>query len=66
MGKFLVLVVAVLLVVFSCTSANDAFLIKALDDQSKAQALTNQGVQQYELHLAHPGLGARASSGATA
>jgi hypothetical protein len=37
----------------SCTSANDAFLIKALDDQAKAQALTNQGVQEYELHLAH-------------
>jgi hypothetical protein len=53
MGKFLVFVVAVLLLVFSCTSANDAFLIKALDDQSKAQALTNQGVQEYELHLAH-------------
>jgi hypothetical protein len=53
MGKFIVFVVAVLLLVFSCTSANDAFLIKALDDQSKAQALTNQGVQEYDLHLAH-------------
>jgi hypothetical protein len=53
MSKFLLFVVAIPLLVFGCTSANDAFLIKALDDQSKAQALTNQGIQEYDLHLTH-------------
>lgn len=53
MSKFLIFVVAIPLLVLGCTSANDAFLIKALDDQGKAQALTNEGIQQFDLHLTH-------------
>ncbi len=53
MSKYLLFLVVIPFLVFSCTSANDAFLIKALDDQSKAQALTNEGIQEYDLHLTH-------------
>lgn len=53
MSKLLPFVIILPLFVLSCTSANDAFLIKALDDQSKAQALTNEGIQEYDLHLTH-------------
>jgi hypothetical protein len=45
--------VSILFFVFSCTTANDSFLLKNLDDQSKAQALTNEGIQEYDLHLNH-------------
>ena len=37
----------------ACTSVNDSFLIKSLDDQSKSRALTEAGVDQYEIHLVH-------------
>ena len=55
MRKILLLVVSISFLVLSCTSTstNDAFLLKSLDDQSKAQALTNEGIQEYDLHLAH-------------
>ena len=53
MKKILLLLACVCFLVFGCTSTNDAFLIKALDDQGKAQALTNQGIQEYDLHLVH-------------
>jgi hypothetical protein len=53
MSKYLLFLVVVPFLVFSCTSANDAFLIKALDDQSKAQALTNEGIQEFDLRLTH-------------
>jgi len=53
MSKFLLFAVILPFLVLSCTSTNDAFLIKALDDQSKAQALTNEGIQEYDLHLTH-------------
>lgn len=53
MRKILPLVVSILFLVPSCTSTstNDSFLLKSLDDQSKAQALTNEGIQEYDLHL---------------
>jgi hypothetical protein len=51
MRKLLVLLVGLPLVALGCTSANDAFLLKALDDQAKAQALTNEGIQEYQIHL---------------
>ena len=35
------------------TSTNDSFLIKNLDDQSKSRALTEAGVEEYEVHLVH-------------
>ena len=55
MRKILPLVVSILFLVPSCTSTstNDSFLLKSLDDQSKAQALTNEGIQEYDLHLNH-------------
>jgi len=53
MRKILPLIVSILFFVFSCTTANDSFLLKNLDDQSKAQALTNEGIQEYDLHLNH-------------
>lgn len=53
MSKFLLLAFVIPFLVLGCTSSNDAFLIKALDDQSKAQALTNEGIQEYDLHLTH-------------
>jgi hypothetical protein len=53
MRKLLLCLAVIPLLVFGCTSSNDAFLIKALDDQSKAQALTNEGIQQYDFHLTH-------------
>jgi hypothetical protein len=47
--------VSISFLVLSCTSTspNDAFLIKNLDDQSKAQVLTSEGIQEYDLHLNH-------------
>lgn len=55
MRKILPLIVSILFLVLSCTSTstNDSFLLKSLDDQSKAQALTSEGIQQYDLHLNH-------------
>jgi len=39
----------------ACTSVNDSdsFLIKTLDDQSKSRALTEAGVEEYDIHLVH-------------
>ena len=55
MKKMLVFLACATLVVVGCTTipANDSFLLKALDDQSKAQALTNYGIQEYDLQLTH-------------
>ena len=53
MRKFLPVLVVVPILVLGCMSTNDAFLLKALDDQAKAQALTNEGIQAYDLHLTH-------------
>jgi hypothetical protein len=49
--KIFPFIIALPLVLLSCTSTNDSFLLKSLDDQSKAQALTREGVQQYELYI---------------
>ncbi len=53
MRKILVVLLSIPFLVLGCTSANDAFLLKALDEQAKAQALTNEGIQAYDLHLTH-------------
>ena len=53
MRKVLSVLVCIPFLVLGCTSANDTFLLKALDDQAKAQALTNEGIQEYDLHLTH-------------
>ena len=47
MGKFVLFLLVIPMLVVGCTSANDSFLIKSLDDQSKALALTNEGIQQF-------------------
>ena len=36
-----------------CTSVNDSFLLQKLDDQGKSRALTEAGVEEYEIHLVH-------------
>ncbi len=51
MKKALLLVALVTLVVMGCTSTSDTFLIQKLDDQSKAQALTAAGIEEYQLTL---------------
>jgi hypothetical protein len=55
MRKILPLVASISFIVLGCTSVsvNDSFLLKNLDDQTKAQALTNEGIQEYDLHLNH-------------
>ena len=55
MRKILPLAVGIVFLVLSCSSVsvNDSFLVKNLDDQAKAQALTNEGVQEFDLHLNH-------------
>ena len=53
MRKILIVLLSIPFLVLGCTSSNDAFLLKALDDQAKAQALTNEGIQEYDLHLTH-------------
>jgi hypothetical protein len=41
------------LVVLSCMSTSDTFLVQKLDDQSKAAALTTAGIEEYQLYLVH-------------
>jgi hypothetical protein len=53
MRKILLVCVIVPFLVLSCTSTNDSFLLKSLDDQSKAQVLTAEGVQEFDLQLNH-------------
>jgi hypothetical protein len=55
MRKILVILACLVVFALGCTSTtpNDSFLLKALDDQSKAQALTNAGIQQFDLQLTH-------------
>ncbi len=53
MRKMLVVLGCVVFVIIGCTTANDSFLLKALDDQAKAQALTNAGIQEFDLQLTH-------------
>jgi hypothetical protein len=51
MKRFLLLACLVAGGLLACTSTNDAFLIKSLDDQSKSRALTEAGVEEYDIHL---------------
>ena len=53
MRKILLVLVSIPFLVLGCVNTNDAFLLKALDDQAKAQALTNEGIAEYDLHLTH-------------
>jgi len=53
MRRILPILVSIPFLVLSCTSTNDSFLLKSLDDQSKAQALTNEGIQEFDLQLNH-------------
>jgi hypothetical protein len=51
MKKALFLVMLIPLVVLGCTSTGDTFLVKNLDDQGKAAALTAAGIDEYQIHL---------------
>ena len=54
MKRFFLLACLVAGGLLACTTANpnDSFLIKSLDDQSKSRALTEAGVEEYDIHLA--------------
>jgi hypothetical protein len=51
MKKILWLVVWIPVFVLGCVSADDSFLVQKLDDQSKSQALTAEGIDQYQLYV---------------
>ncbi len=51
MKRLIVLVCLVAAVFLGCTSTNDSFLIQKLDDQAKSRALTEAGVEEYDIHL---------------
>jgi hypothetical protein len=53
MRKILLFAASISLLILGCTSTspNDSFLLKNLDDDSKAQALVSQGIEEYDLHL---------------
>jgi hypothetical protein len=45
------LLAALALLVFACTSANDSYLVKTLDSQAKAAALVAAGMDEYDQYL---------------
>ncbi len=53
MKRFVLLACLVAGGLLACTTTNpnDSFLIKSLDDQSKSRALTEAGVEEYDIHL---------------
>jgi hypothetical protein len=51
MKKILWLIVWIPVFVLGCVSADDSFLVQKLDDQSKSQALTAEGIDQYQLYV---------------
>jgi hypothetical protein len=51
MRKRLLLLLSIPLLVLACTSTSDSFLIKTLDNQAKADALVNSGMDEYDLYL---------------
>jgi hypothetical protein len=53
MKRLVLLACLVAAALLACTSTNDSFLIKSLDDQAKSRALTEAGVEEYEIHLMH-------------
>lgn len=51
MKRLIFLVCLASAVILGCTSTNDAFLLQKLDDQAKSRALTEAGVEEYDIHL---------------
>jgi hypothetical protein len=51
MRRFLLLLVVIPILVLGCTSTNDSYLIKSLDNEAKSDALTKQGIEEYTVHL---------------
>jgi hypothetical protein len=51
MKRLIFLVCLAAAVILGCTSTNDAFLLQKLDDQAKSRALTEAGVEEYDIHL---------------
>lgn len=51
MKKILWLIVWIPVFVLGCVSADDSFLVQKLDDQSKSQMLTAEGIDQYQLYV---------------
>jgi hypothetical protein len=53
MKRFILLACLVAGGLLACTSTNpnDSFLVKSLDDQAKSRALTEAGVEEYDIHL---------------
>jgi hypothetical protein len=51
MRRVILLGAVILTAAFGCVSSSDAYLLRILDDQAKAKALTDEGVQEYQLQL---------------
>jgi hypothetical protein len=51
--KLYFLVCLIPVVFFGCMSADATFLVKNLDDQSKSKALTDAGIEEYDVHIVH-------------
>jgi len=53
MKRFILLACLVAGGLLACTttSPNDSFLLQSLDDQAKSRALTDAGVEEYDIHL---------------
>jgi hypothetical protein len=55
MKKLSILVSIIAVVFFGCMSADATFLVKTLDDERKAKALTEAGIEEFDIHVAHRG-----------
>jgi hypothetical protein len=49
--KLYFLLCLILVVFFGCMSADTTFLVKNVDDQGKSKALTDAGIEEYDLHI---------------
>jgi hypothetical protein len=53
MKKLIPLLFLIPLLVIGCTSTGDAFLLKTLDNQDKADALVTAGIDEYQVRIVH-------------
>jgi hypothetical protein len=51
MKRLLLLLLLIPLALIGCVSADDSFLVQKLDDQSKSQALTSAGIDEYQFSV---------------
>ena len=53
MKRLFLLVLLLPIVFLGCSSLGDSFLVQKLDNQSKSKALTDAGIEEYDLHIVH-------------